>query len=326
MALVRAHMGRRETDNRAAEGSTETAADGPGVRRTYPERGGIDVFDSLLVRQPIADGRTGAVRDLLADWAGDSADGDVRTLLPVDGATLVTLFLDDGGFGLTDNAGRDPRRGDAVLWYVEVVDDDAEAWTTPDETIRSASPLFERGLSDLLTGEATVHADGRGDHRYVTHVTNPHRQERYVDAVGRSLVAPVAGDELPIPVAVVSLGVKAGLTSTLVARAVDLVNQLKRFDRVRAWAREETETVEAEAVYTESLLLEEVGDRQVVHYYIETEDMDRLYEAFRESDDWEARLSEWVLRRVLATPETFLDPPLETDCEVLIHAVDPERP
>ena len=157
-------------------------------------------------------------------------------------------------------------------------------------------------------------------------MTNPHRQERYVDAVGRSLVAPVAGDELPIPVAVVSLAVKAGLTSTVVARAVDLVNQLKRFDRVRAWAREETETVEAEAVYTESLLLEEVADRQVIHYYMETEDMDRLYEAFYESDNWETRLSEWLMRRVLANPEVFLNPPLQTDCEIMIHAVDPERP
>jgi len=64
----------------------------------------------------------------------------------------------------------------------------------------------------------------------------------------------------------------------------------------------------------------------VVHYYMETEDMDRLYEAFYESDDWEARFSEWLLRRVLETPEKFLKPPLETDCEVLLHAVDPGRP
>jgi len=79
-------------------------------------------------------------------------------------------------------------------------------------------------------------------------------------------------------------------------------------------------------MYTESLLLETDGTHQVVHYYMETGDMDRLYEAFYESDDWEARFSEWVMRRVLANPETFLEPPLKTDCEVLIHAVDPERP
>jgi len=306
--------------------AADTAGGESSPRPTYPEHGGIDVLDSLLIRQPIAEGRTQAVRDLLADWAGDNAEGDARTLLPVDGVTLVTLFLDDGGFGRSDDAGDDPQRGDALLWYVEVVDADVDAWTTPDATIRKRSPPFDRGLADLLAGGATVHADGYGDHRGVTHVTNPHRRKRYADAVGRSLVAPVAGDELPIPVGVTSLAVKPGLASTLVAYAVDAINRLKRLDRVQAWARGQTGTVEAEAVYTESLLLEGVGDGQVLHYYIETEDMDRLYEAFYDSDGWEARVSEWVLRRALANPAAFLAPPLETDCEVLIHAVDPHRP
>jgi hypothetical protein len=319
-------MSPQQREDYADDVPTNTGSDGVNARSTCPERGGIDVFDSLLVRQPIAEGQTQTVRDLLAEWAAENGEGDARTLLPVDGVTLVTLFLDDGGFGWTDNAGRAPHRGDALLWYIEVVDDDADAWTNPDTTIRRTSPLFECGLADLLTGKATVHAAGRSGHRYIIHVTNPHRQARYADTVGQSLVAPVAGDEVPIPVVITSLAVKAGLTSTLVARAVDFVNWLKRFDRIQSWARDETETVETEAMYTESLLLETVGNRRVVHYYMETEDMDRLYEAFYESDDWEARFSEWVMRRVLANPETFLEPPLETDCEVLIHAVDPERP
>ena len=316
-------MHSQPTGDRADNGIDATS-DGPDTRPATPERGGVDVFDSLLVRQPIAEGRTRAVRDLLADWADDNADGDAHALLPVDGVTLVTLFLDDGGFGWTDGA--DDARGDALLWYVEVVDDNADAWATPDATIRARSPPFERGLADLLADGATVHADGHGDHRYVTHVTNPHRRERYDATVGRPLLAPVAGDDLPIPIAITSLALRAGLTSTLVARAVDAINWLKRLDRVHSWARDETETVEAEAMYTESLLLEGIGDRQVLHYYMETEDMNQLYEAFYDSDDWEARVSEWVLRRVLATPEAFLDPPLESDCKVLIHAVDPERP
>ena len=318
-------MSPQRTGERADEVSTEGTSEGA-VRPGYPERGGIDVFDSLLLRQPIADGETAAVRELIAEWADRHRDGDVRALLPVDGVTLVTLFLDDGAFGRTGDADRGPERGDALLWYVEVVDADGEAWTAPDETVREASPLFAAGLADLLAGGATVHAPGRDACRYVTHVTNPHRRERYAEAVGRSLIAPVAGDELPIPVALTSFALKPGATSALVARAVDLVNRLKRFDRVQSWARDETDTVESEAVYTESLLLEAVGDRQVVHYYMETESMDRLYEAFYESDDWEARFSEWLFRRVLADPAAFLEPPLETDCEVLIHAVDPERP
>ena len=297
------------------------AADTDGA--TVPGRGGIDVLDSLIVRQPIREGETAAVRETLADWTRDHTDGDARTVLPVEGVTLVTLFLDTGDFGWVDG---DTDRGDALVWYVEVVDGDAPAWRDPDGTIRDASPLFGAWLDGQLESDATVHADGWDGHRYVTHATNPHRRERYADAVGDTLVAPVAGETLPIPVAIVSLGLRGGLVSTLVARAVDFVNWFKRFDRVRAWASDETDTIEAEAMYTESLLLETVGDRQVVHYYMETEDMDQLYEAFDESDNWAARLSEWLFGRVLATPEEFLEPPLESDCEVLLHAVDPERP
>jgi len=318
-------MSSPRTDDRAEDTPTDGTGDRAG-RPSYPTRGGIDVLDSLLLRQPIAEGETEAVRSLLADWADDHRDGDVDTLLPVDGVTLVTLFLDDGEFDRTGDADRDPEQGDALLWYVEVVDAGVDAWRTPDATVRDASPLFEAGLAELLTGAATVHAGDRAGHRHAVHVTNPDRRARYADAVGRPLIAPVAGDELPIPVAIVSLALKPGATSALVARALDIVNRLKRFDRVQSWARGETETVEAEAMYTESLLLEAVGDRQVVHYYMETEDMDRLYEAFSDSDDWEARFSEWLFRRVLADPAAFLEPPLESDCEVLVHAVDPDRP
>jgi len=47
--------------------AADTAGGESSPRPTYPEHGGIDVLDSLLIRQPIAEGRTQAVRDLLAD-------------------------------------------------------------------------------------------------------------------------------------------------------------------------------------------------------------------------------------------------------------------
>jgi hypothetical protein len=59
---------------------------------------------------------------------------------------------------------------------------------------------------------------------------------------------------------------------------------------------------------------------------METEETDRLYEAFEASDDWKARLGGWLLRRLLERPEVMLEPPLESDYELLVHAVDPERP
>ncbi len=295
--------------------------DGQGTPDVPVDRGGIDVFDSLLVRQPIRPGETDATLDLLAEWAEDHGDGDVRTLLPIADVTLVTLFLDRGAFGWNGN-----RAGDALVWYVEVVDDDADEWVDPDGTIRGASPLFERGLDDLLAGETTVHADGRDGHQLLTHATNPHRRERYAEHCGPPLVAPVAGDELPIPVAVTTIPLKSGAVSWLVSRVVRAGNWLKRFDRVGEWLRDQTDTLEAEAMYTESILFEPVGGRLVLHYYMETEDADRLWAAYEETDNWDARFSDWVMRRIFERPGEILDPPLESDCEVLVHAVHPERP
>lgn len=305
--------GVREASNRAGDTSVDRS------------RGGIDVFDSLLVRQPVRPGETGAVRDLLAEWAGDHSGGDVRTLLPVAGVTLVTLFLDQGGFGAGAPGGdASGPGGDALVWYVEVADD-TEPWTDPGAAVRE-SPLFGAGLGDLLDGPGTVYADGRDGCRLVTHATNPDRQARYEAHVGRPLVAPVAGEELPVPVVLTSLRLKPGLRTRLVARGVDVVNWLKGFGPVRRWARDRTDTLEEEAMYTESLLFDPTGPAPVVRYYMETEDMDRLYDAYEASDSWEVRVSDWLFRRLFEDSREFLTPPLETDCEVLVHAVDPDRP
>lgn len=308
-----------------AETGTETRNEGVDTAATGAQ-GGIDVFDSLLVRQPVRPGDTGAARDLLAEWVKDHGDGDVRTLLPVEGVTLATLFLDRGGFGVGPSTADGPGSGqDALVWYLEVADDDARAWTDPDAAVRE-SPLFGAGLGDLLDGSSTVHADGRDGCRLVTHATNPDRQSRYEAQVGRPLLAPVAGDELPVPVVLTSLRLRPGLRSRLVAWGVDVVNRLKEFGPVRRWARDQTETLAEEAMYTESLLFDPTGPSPVVRYYMETEDMDRLYEAFEASDSWEVRVSEWLFRRLFEDSQEFLTPPLETDCEVLVHAVDPDRP
>lgn len=302
-------------------------ASGVGDTTVDRSRGGIDVFDSLLVRQPVRPGETGAVQDLLAEWAKDHGDGDVRTLLPVAGVTLATLFLDEGGFRAGAGGPRGDTSGpggDALVWYVEVADDDAEPWTDPGAAVRE-SPLFDAGLENLLDGSGTVYADGRDGCRLVTHATNPDRQARYEAHVGRSLLAPVAGDDLPLPVVLTSLRLKPGLRSRLVARGIDVVNWLKGFGPVRRWARDQTDTLEEEAMYTESLLFDPTGPSPVVRYYMETEDMDRLYDAYEASDNWEVRVSDWLFRRVFEDSREFLTPPLETDCEMLVHAIDPSR-
>lgn len=287
----------------------------PGERAGSRERprGGVDAFDALSVRYGIGEGETDAVRELLAGWAREHPGGSVRDLLPVAGVNLCTLFLEEADTG-----------PDGLVWYVEVMDDRAAPWTDPVGGVRE-SPLFDAGLGALL-GEPTVRADGVGGHRRVVVATHPDRQAWYEERGGRGLVAPVAGDELPVEVAMVELPLRAGAASRLTALALDVVNWLKRSTSLGERFRDDVDLLAEERLYSESLLLGPGDGRQVLHYYMETEETDRLYDAFEASADWEARLSEWLFRRLLERPEAMLERPLESDHEVLIHAVDPERP
>jgi len=279
-------------------------------------RGGIDVFDSLWLHQEIKPGETDALTEWLATWARDHQDGDLQTLLRVDEVTLCTLFLDRCAEG-----------PDGLLWYLEVDDDDAEPWTDPETAIRQASPLFEAGLDAYLTDSSTVHADGIEGHQLLTHATHPRRQDRYLDHVDGLLVAPVAGDSLGIELAVARIQLKLGLTSRLVSGGVRVGNWLKQSsDRLSAWLREETQTIEAEAMYTESILFEPTPAGLVCWYYMETESMERLYEAYEDSTSWEVTFSDWVMRRIFEQPDRVVEYPLETECEPLIHSVHPDRP
>lgn len=304
-------------DSVALEGSSEDVTRGSNAITV--DRGGIDVFDSLFVRQPVRAGETEAVLDRLAAWAAAQEGGDARSLLPVPGVTLVTLFLDRGEDG-----------ADELLWFVEVVDDDADEWAAPDATIRSASPLFDGVLEDSIESTATVHADGVGGRRLITHATHPRRQRRYAEHCGDPLVAPVAGEDLPIDVAVTTIPIVPGLTSRIVDRAVAVGNWLTDIDAVSRWLRDRTDTLEAETMYSESLLIEPVdgGRRLVLHYYMEAESAEQVWNAYHgsASDNWEVRFSDWVMRRIFEDHEAFLEQPFESAADVLVHAVHPDRP
>lgn len=272
-------------------------------------RGGLDAFDALFVSVPIHEGATAAVRELLCEWVDDHPDADARDLLPVAGVNHCTLFLDDSA--------------PALVWYVDVIDDDAPAWADPAAALYS-SPLFSAGLDDL-TGEPTVHADGVDGHRLMVNATHPDRQAWYETSVGDPLVAPVAGDDLPIEVVMVALPLRSRAVSWLAARTIDAVGWLQAHTPLGEALREDTDILEAERMYSESFILEPTEGPAVFHYYMETEEMQQLYDAFETSTDWKARIGKWLIRRVFARPEVLLEPPLESDYAVLVHAVDPNR-
>ncbi|MFB6128060.1 MAG: hypothetical protein ABEJ79_12315 [Halolamina sp.] len=284
------------------------------VDRSDRPRGGIDAFDALYVRFSLREGAAATVRETIADWVDDDRDDDASTLLPVAGVNLCSVFLD----------GADNRP--ALVWYVEVVDREREPWSDPVAAVRR-SPVFDAGLADLLAGDPVVRARGASGHLQVVTATHPDRQTWYESTCDRPLVAPVAGDDLPLAIAVVALPLRSRLVSVLSAATVRFVDWLKRSTPLGEALRGETEVLAEERLYSESFVLGPPDDDGVrrMHYYIEAESMDQLYEGFEDADDWTARLGEALIRRVFASPERLLDPPLESDYELLVHAVDPGR-
>lgn len=284
--------------------------------------GGIDAFDALYVRLPICDGETATVRDLIASWAREHPDGDARTLLPVDGVNLCTLFLDE------QDVNRDETRanGDSLLWYIEVMDDSTHPWTQPITAVQR-SPLFHTELSTLLTGDTEVYVDRMNGVQLMTNATHPDRQQWYEQHCEHSMIAPIAGDDLPIEVATVTIPLKSGGVSWLTGRLITAGNWLKQRTPLGEWLRHQTEVLAEERMYSESLLFRPADSRLILLYYMETEDMNQLYDAYEDSDTWIVRFSDWAMHRIFEDSgiPTILERPLTSDAEVLIHAVDPER-
>jgi len=289
-------------------------------RESTPERrptGGLDVFDTLILRFPIDEGQTDEVRKVLAAWVRETGPKTVHDLLSGRGLNLCTVFLNTSEEG-----------ADTLVWYLEVWDDGMTPWCDPVAAVCS-SPVFERGLSELLADDPTVRAAGVDGHQRVIVATHPDRQTWYEAAGGRGLVAPVAGDALPVEIAMVAVSLRPGLVSRLTSGLLGAVNWLKRHTTLFERFRDDTELLAEERMLSESLLLAPAtpgaSRHYSVHYYMETEEMDQLYDAFDASRDWKARFSKWLFERVFERPEVLLEPPLESTYSVLIHAVDPDR-
>jgi uncharacterized protein YunC (DUF1805 family) len=108
----------------------------------------------------------------------------------------------------------------------------------------------------------------------------------------------------------------AGLSRHVAAGEIDL-------GPIETWSGE---MLEAEQMYTESIVLERRSEGYVLCGYMETEAMEGVYDAYYDTWNPVARVSEVVLGRVLEEPAQILEYPLGTDIEVLAHAVDPDRP
>ena len=101
----------------------------------------------------------------------------------------------------------------------------------------------------------------------------------------------------------------------------DRVEELREWTaEVRSRPEEHVETLRHEGVYTETAFLERIDGDPYLTYYMETESVHAVYEAFENSEfDIDAEHEE-VMREVLESGE------IVADADVLYHQVNPDRP
>ncbi|ELY64302.1 hypothetical protein [Natronococcus jeotgali] len=258
---------------------------------------------AFLVRRRVAGDRLESVREAVAERCADPDDS--RPLLGLEGATTASLFLDTGS---------EPE----LIWYVEVPRSATADWEDPESRVEAAFPLEHDALSETgaeLESELLVHA------------VNPDRPRTATGEADGPLVVDSSELEDGVDVDLVGLHLKPGLAERLADRFAGLSRRVAAGDLelgpIERWSGA---MLEAENMYTESILLERRPEGYVLCGYMETEAMAGVYDAYYDTRNPVARASEVVLGRVLEEPRQILEYPLGTGLETLAHAVDPDRP
>ncbi|WP_293029275.1 hypothetical protein [Natronococcus sp.] len=257
---------------------------------------------AFLVRRRVGGERLESVREAVSELCADP--DNPQPLLGLEGATTATLFLDTGD---------EP----ALIWYVEVPRSATAGWDDPESRIEAAFPLEHDAIAD---GDAI-------DRELLVHAVNPNRPRTATGTDNGPLVVSGTEREDGVDVDLVQLHLKPGLAERLADRFAGLSQRVAagelELGPIERWSGA---MLEAENMFTESIVLERRPDGYVLCGYMETAEMAGVYDAYYDTWNPVARASELVLGRVLEDPEAILKYPLGTGLEVLAHAVDPDRP
>jgi hypothetical protein len=258
---------------------------------------------AFLVRRRVDQDRLESVREAVSTLCVDS--GDPGPLLGLEGATTASLILDTG-----DEPG--------LIWYVEVPRSATADWEDAESRVEAAFPIEHDALND-------EHAPV--DRELLVHAVNPDRPRTATGEADGPLVVGGAELEDGVDVDLVQLHLKPGLAERLADRFAGLSRRVAagelELGPVETWS---AKMLEAENMYTESIVLERRSEGYTLCGYMETAEMARVYNAYYDTWNPVARASELVLGRVLEEPAQILEYPLRTGLEVLAHAVDPNRP
>lgn len=191
-------------------------------------------------------------------------------------------------------------------------------WDDPGATVAEAFPLKHDALSD---------SDDTVERELFVHAVNPLRPQKNVSCRMSSQDTTNSDSEQLVDVALVSVWFNSGIPERLADWFAGLAHQFKagelKLGPIEMWS---TEMIDMENMYTESILLERRTNGYELLIYMEADEMQQVYDAYYETWNPVARVSEIVLKWALRDASPILEYPLETDFELLAHAVTPNRP
>ncbi|WP_306054882.1 DUF6176 family protein [Natronococcus wangiae] len=258
---------------------------------------------AFLVRRRVDGSRLESVREAVSETF---AGGEPGRLLGLEGASTASLFLDPGG------------EVPQLIWYVELPRSAIVDRDDPESRVEAAFPLEHDAIGSHEVGV---------ERELLVHAVNPVRPHTATGASDGPLI--VAGSDAGVgtDVELVELRLESGFPERFADWFAGLSRRVEAGEldlgSVETWS---AEMLDAENMYTESMFLERRPDGYALCQYMETENMQGVYDAYYDTWNPVARSSEIVVGRVLAEPERILEYPLETDVELLAHAVDSSRP
>ncbi len=258
---------------------------------------------AFLVRRRIDSECVEAIREAVSRTI---AEDDPSPLLSLEGATTASLFLNQ------DSA--EPE----LVWYVELPRSVITDWDHSEEVIAAAFPFEHDALSDT---------DDSVERELLVHAVNPLRPQTNVSTGVASQRTTDSGKERTVDVALVSVWLNSGIPERLANWFTTLAHRFKAGELslgpIETWS---TEMIDMENMYTESVFLDRSAEGYELLIYMEADEMQQVYDAYYNTWNPVARGSEIILDWALKDASPILDYPLETDFELLAHAVAPNRP
>ena len=250
----------------------------------------------------------GHVETIETDLSRTGLGSDPNRVLGLEGASTASLFIDRS------------ETAPELVWYVELPRAVVDEWDDPQSTVAAAFPVDH----DVL--EPVANPDERTVLVHAVHPRRPRTLELGRSETARTLEDSAVSTQPAVDVELVRMRLKPGLPERLADWFERLTQQVisgeRTLDRLDSWS---AEMLEQERMYTESIVLDR-SEGYTLYQYMEADEMQQVYDAYYDTWNPVARGAEHLMSRLLENPACILEYPLETEFELLAHAIDPDRP